>query len=124
MSVRRLNDPRRPSKPFTEADWGRVRQVAHGVDAELEAQNVRLTMGGEPTYVGIDDPESPQWNVDALGSLKRTRGMVLIQGLRNKMAPGALLHYGRAIAALGVELLLACRWSSRLGGYQPHRTRR
>ena len=95
MSVRRLNDPRRPSKPFTDADWLRVRELAHSVDAELKAQEVRLTMGGEPTYVGIDDPESPQWNIEALGSMKRSRGLALIEGLRERMAPGALLHYGQ-----------------------------
>ena len=71
ISVRRLNDPQRPSMPFTEADWLRVRQVAAGIDAELIAQDVRLTMGGEPTFVSIDEPESAQWNIDALGSMKR-----------------------------------------------------
>jgi uncharacterized protein (DUF2126 family) len=113
ISVRRLNDARRPSKPFTEADWLRVRQVAHGVDAELKAQQVRLTMGGEPTYVGIDDPESAQWNIDALGAMKRTRGMALIQGLRLRMAPGALLHYGQGKWYPGEPLprwALSCYW--------------
>ena len=68
MSIRRLNDPPRPSKPFTEEDWVQVEQLAHNVDADLKAQDVRLTMGGEPTFVGIDEPESPQWNIDALGT--------------------------------------------------------
>ena len=95
MSIRRLNDAPRPSKPFTEEAWMQVEEVAHRVDANLEAQNVRLTMGGEPTFVGIDEPESPQWNTDALGPMKRTRGLALIRCLREKVAPGALLHYGQ-----------------------------
>jgi uncharacterized protein (DUF2126 family) len=113
ISVRRLNDPRRASMPFTETDWLRVRQVALGVDAELEAQDVRLTMGGEPTFVGIDEPESPQWNIDALGSMKRTRGLALIQGLRKRTAPGALLHYGQGKWYPGEPLprwALSCYW--------------
>src|ERR1035441_5448061 len=77
MSIRRLNDAPRPSKPFAEEAWLQVEQVAHRVDADLEAQGVRLTMGGEPTFVGIDEPESPQWNIDALGPMKRTRGLAL-----------------------------------------------
>ena len=105
--------PRRPSKPFTEEAWARVRQVAHGVDAELNAQDVRLTMGSEPTFVGIDEPESPQWNIEALGSVKRTLGLALIQGLRERMAPGALLHYGQGKWYPGEPLprwALSCYW--------------
>src|SRR5450631_274661 len=82
ISIRRLNDLPRVSKPFAENDWLRVQQVARQIDADLAAQNVRLTMGGEPTFVGIDDAESPQWNIDALGPLKRTLGLRLIRCLR------------------------------------------
>jgi uncharacterized protein (DUF2126 family) len=113
MSIRRLNDPPRPSKPFTEEDWLKVEQVAHQVDADLEAQDVRLTMGGEPTFVGIDEPESPQWNIDALGPIKRTRGLTLIRCLREKVAPGALLHYGQGKWYPGEPLprwALSCCW--------------
>jgi hypothetical protein len=95
MSVRRLNDAPRLSKPFTEEAWVRVKEVAHRVDADLEAHDVRLTMGGEPTFVGIDETESAQWNIDALGPMKRTRGLALIRGLREKVASGGLLHYGQ-----------------------------
>jgi transglutaminase-like putative cysteine protease len=84
MSVRRLNDSRPRSHGDPEAQWLRIRQVAHRVDADLEAHDVRLTMGGEPTYVGIDEPESAQWNSDALGDDKRTRGLALIQSSSRK----------------------------------------
>jgi uncharacterized protein (DUF2126 family) len=95
MSIRRLDELRRPSKPFTEQDWMQIQQVAHNVDADLAAQDVRLTMGGEPTFVGIDEPESPQWNNEALGAMKRVRGLALIRCLREKIAPGAMLHFGQ-----------------------------
>jgi uncharacterized protein (DUF2126 family) len=113
IAIRRLNDPRRPSKPFTDQDWARVRQVAHSVDADLKAQDVRLTMGGEPTYVGIDDPESPQWNIDAAGAIKRARGLALIQALREGMASGGLLHYGQGKWYPGEAVprwALSCYW--------------
>jgi uncharacterized protein (DUF2126 family)/transglutaminase-like putative cysteine protease len=113
MEIRRLNDPRRPSKPFTEQDWQRIRQVAHRVDDELKAQDVRLTMGGEPTYVGIDDPESPQWSIDAAGSMKRIRGLALIQSLREEMASGGFLHYGQGKWYPGEAVprwALSCYW--------------
>jgi uncharacterized protein (DUF2126 family)/transglutaminase-like putative cysteine protease len=95
MSVRRLNEAPRLAKPFSDEDWAKVRYVAHRIDQDLKAQDVRLTMGGEPTFVGIDEPESPQWNIEALGPLKRTRGLALIRCLREKTAPGALLHFAQ-----------------------------
>jgi uncharacterized protein (DUF2126 family) len=113
MSIRRLNDAPRPSRPFSEEDWVQVEQVAQCVDADLEAQDVRLTMGGEPTFVGIDEPESPQWNIDALGPMKRTRGLALIQCLREKTPPGAMLHYGQGKWYPGEPLprwALSCFW--------------
>jgi uncharacterized protein (DUF2126 family) len=113
MFVRRLNDPRPRSKGDAEEQWLRIRQVAHLVDADLEAHDVRLTMGGEPTYVGVDDPESAQWNIDALGDDKRTRGLALIQALRERMAPGGLLHYGQGKWYPGEQLprwALSCFW--------------
>ncbi|HEY1896484.1 MAG TPA: transglutaminase family protein, partial [Terracidiphilus sp.] len=113
MTVRRLNEARRPSKPLSDQEWLRVRDVADVVDSELKVQDVRLTMGGEPTFVGIDEPESPQWNLEALGALKRRRGLALIQGLRGRMAPGALLHYGQGKWYPGESLprwAMSCFW--------------
>jgi uncharacterized protein (DUF2126 family) len=113
MSIRRLNETPRLSKPFADEDWTQVEEVAHRVDADLKAEDVRLTMGGEPTFVGIDEPESPQWNIDALGPMKRSRGLALIGRLRERIAPGALLHYGQGKWYPGEPLprwALSCYW--------------
>ncbi len=95
MEVRRLNEAPQLSRPYSDEDWDRVRAVAHRIDREVETEDVRMTMGGEPTYVGIDDPESGQWNLTALGAMKRTRGLSLLREIRNKTAPGGLLHFGQ-----------------------------
>jgi len=95
MSLRRLNTATHQSDPLNEQQWKRVEAVAHQVDADLSSLDVRLTMGGEPTFVGIDEPDSPQWNGDALGPLKRNRAVAMIRRLRDHIAPGGLLHFGQ-----------------------------
>ena len=95
FSVRRLDGGVQLTQPYTESEWAAVRGVAHRIDLDLNSQDVRLTLGGEPTFVGIDEPESPQWHVEALGDLKRTRGLQLIRALREHTAPGGLLHLGQ-----------------------------
>ena len=113
MSVRRLNEEPGLTKPFSDHAWASIEAVAGRVDAALTAEDVRLTMGGEPTFVGIDDPESPQWNIDALGDIKRTRGLELIRRIRDRVAPGGLLHYGQGKWYPGEPLprwALSCYW--------------
>jgi uncharacterized protein (DUF2126 family) len=113
MTVRRLNEAPRVSRPFSEEDWAKVEEVAHKVDADLAGEDVRLTMGGEPTFVGLDEAESPQWNIDAMGPEKRVRGLALIQRLRKRVAPGAMLHYGQGKWYPGEPLprwALNCYW--------------
>jgi len=113
LSICRLEDPKCSEDPLGDQQWRRVQAVAHHVDAELNLQDVRLTMGGEPTYIGIDEPEAAEWNLDALGPNKRTRGLALIEGLSKQMAAGALLHYGQGKWYPGEPLprwALSCCW--------------
>ncbi len=104
MNVRRVNEPPSLATPYREDQWVEVRELAHSVDRDLLAQDVRLTTGGEPTFVGIDEPESLQWNFAALGPLKRTRGLELIWTLLARTAPGGLLHLGQGKWYPGEEL--------------------
>jgi len=95
LTVRRLDDAPSLTSPFSEQDWNKIRGLAYDVDRDLKAQDVRLTMGGEPTFVGLDETESPQWNLEALGPQKRSAGLALIRSIRQRTAPGALLHFGQ-----------------------------
>ena len=95
ISVLRLDQEPKLSRPFSDGEWEKIRAVANDVDRELKQQDVRLTMGGEPTFVGMDEPEAPQWNIAALGDEKRRVGLKLIESMRARMAPGALLHLGQ-----------------------------
>ncbi len=95
MTVRRLNEEPAATELYSDLQWSQVEDLAHQVDADLVAGDVRLTMGGEPTFVGLDEPESPQWNGDAMGALKRNRAVTLIRSIQEKIAPHALLHFGQ-----------------------------
>ncbi|MFD1703179.1 DUF2126 domain-containing protein [Methylopila henanensis] len=95
MTVDRVAERPRVSFPFSDESWAALDALGEKVDAELAANDVRLTMGGEPTFVSIDDFQSPEWNADATGPQKRALADDLIRRLRDRFAPGGFLHYGQ-----------------------------
>jgi uncharacterized protein (DUF2126 family)/transglutaminase-like putative cysteine protease len=95
MSVVRLIDPVRITKPFEDDRWLALNALGDLVDKHLAEGDVRLTMGGEPTFCSIDDFESPEWNTDAVGPTKRALADQMIRRLRDRFASGGLLHHGQ-----------------------------
>ncbi|MFK7881204.1 DUF2126 domain-containing protein [Roseobacter sp.] len=95
MQVTRTAEHPRITKPFSDDAWEALNTLGHAVDKRLEAGDVRLTMGGEPTFVSIDDFESAEWNSDAVGPAKRGLADKLMRRLQGRFSTGGLLHYGQ-----------------------------
>ncbi len=116
--VRRIHEDPRVTKPYTETQWQFIHALGCKVDAQLQALDVRLTMGGEPTFVSVDDMEGAEWNTAALGVKKRQLANALLLRLQNRFAPGSVLHYGQGKWYPGEPLprwALSCYW--RLDGH-------
>ncbi|MGF1577856.1 MAG: DUF2126 domain-containing protein [Gemmataceae bacterium] len=113
MSVRRVFETPRVTKPYTEQQWEKIVDLGHQLDEELEREDVRLTMGGEPTFVSVDDMQGDEWNYNALGPTKRILAGKLLRRLHTKFAPGGVLHYGQGKWYPGEPLprwQLDCYW--------------
>jgi uncharacterized protein (DUF2126 family)/transglutaminase-like putative cysteine protease len=95
MSVRRIYETPRVTKPYSDDAWHAIERLGHQIDAELARQDVRLTVGGEPTFVSIDDPNGAEWNTEAVGPNKRRLATELILRLAERFAPGGALHFGQ-----------------------------
>lgn len=95
MMVTRIHEDPRVTKPYSEQDWQAILALGEAVDVQLQAQDVRLTQGGEPTFVSIDDMDGAQWNTLALGEHKRQLAGTLADRLKQQFAPQGLVHHGQ-----------------------------
>ena len=93
--VRRVHEDPRVTRPYTDDQWHRIDALGRSVDAELVAGDVRLTQGGEPTFVSIDDREGDEWTVAADGPAKRRLAAELAGRLAARHGPGALVQHGQ-----------------------------
>ncbi len=117
-TVKRIHEKPRVTKPYSDEQWEQIVAVGDQVDAEFVANDVRLTMGGEPTFVAIDNPDAAEWNSAADGEHKRSLSNILFHKIKNEYGNGALMQYGQGKWYPGEPLprwKLACYW--RLDGH-------
>jgi uncharacterized protein (DUF2126 family)/transglutaminase-like putative cysteine protease len=95
MQVTRIHESPRVTQPYSDEQWAAVMQLGESVEQRLQAGDVRLTMGGEPTYVAASDRDAPEWNTDALGPTKRAYATELVHKLRTEYGQGGFLHFGQ-----------------------------
>ena len=113
MRVDRVYEAPRVTKPYTREQWLAIEALGRRIDADLDAMDVRLTMGGEPTFVAVDDPDGAEWNTAALGPTKRLRAAELFERMRARYAPFGLVHFGQGKWYPGEQLprwSLNCYW--------------
>ena len=113
MRVRRIYESPRVTRPYTDDQWREIDALGRRLDEALGQDDVRLTMGGEPTFVSIDDMQGDEWNLTALGPRKRELAGALVRRLKQRFAAGGLLHYGQGKWYPGESLprwALGCWW--------------
>jgi uncharacterized protein (DUF2126 family) len=113
MSVTRIFESPRVTLPYTDEQWKSIETLGARIEGDLKASDVRLTMGGEPTFVSVDDREGGEWNTDAVGPTKRGLSATLLAKLKARYAPTGLLHYGQGKWYPGEQLprwSLSCFW--------------
>jgi uncharacterized protein (DUF2126 family)/transglutaminase-like putative cysteine protease len=94
-TVTRIHEDPRVTLPYTEEAWATIQNVAAGVDKRLVAGDVRLTVGGEPTFVSVDNQVDDEWTTAADGPHKRQRASDLAARLKALWAPHGLVHRGQ-----------------------------
>jgi len=113
MSVERIYESPRVTKPYTDDEWRAIVALGEAVDADLTRMDVRLTMGGEPTFVSTEDRDGAEWNIDALGPSKRLKAANLLWRLRKHYGTNGFVHFGQGKWYPGEQLprwALGCYW--------------
>jgi uncharacterized protein (DUF2126 family) len=113
MTVQRIYESPRVTKPYSDEQWQQIEALGHQVDVDLQVGDVRLTMGGEPTFISLDDRNGSEWSTTAMSPAKRKLAVELFYRMRDRFSKGALLHFGQGKWYPGEELprwALGCYW--------------
>ena len=113
MSVERIYESPRVTKPYTDEQWAAIVRSAARSTPTSTGSDVRLTMGGEPTFVSVDDRDAPEWNTEALGPTKRLRAADLLWRLKEHFGANGFVHFGQGKWYPGEQLprwALGCYW--------------
>jgi len=113
MEVIRIHEDPRTTKPFSDLEWNEIEKTAQQIDKDILKQDIRLTIGGEPTFISAENRDAPEWNTAALGKEKREKAVELLYRLRNKFSKGGNLHFGQGKWYGGETLprwAFACIW--------------
>ena len=113
MKLQRIAETPRVTKPYSESQWQQILKLGDEVDERLVSSDVRLTMGGEPTFVSTTDMEAGEWTNQAVGPTKRRFAEDLTRRLAANFAPGGLMHFGQGKWYPGEQLprwAFACYW--------------
>ena len=93
--VRRVHEDPRVTFPYTDDQWASIDALGRSVDAKLVDGDVRLTHGGEPTFVSVDATEAAEWSTAADGTQKRDLARALTQRLAERFSSGGIVHHGQ-----------------------------
>ena len=113
MTLTRIHEDPRVTLPYTDRQWQSIEALGERIDQDICRHDIRLTMGGEPTFISIDNMDGDEWNTAALGLEKRLLAEALLDRLTERFAPGGLLHYGQGKWYPGEPVprwALACYW--------------
>jgi len=95
MQIKRIAEPPRVTRPLSPEQWAEIDRAGENIETKLQAQDMRLTMGGEPTFISASDRDAPEWNTDAVGPTKQSFADDLLRRLHKRFAPGGVLHHGQ-----------------------------
>jgi uncharacterized protein (DUF2126 family) len=95
MILTRVHEDVRVTKPFSEGQWREIDALGLQIDKQIKSQDIRLTFGGEPTFISEENRDAPEWNTAALGDEKWQKSVELAFRLKNKFAPKASIHFGQ-----------------------------
>ena len=93
-TVTRVAEDPRVTLPYDDTAWAAIGELGEQIDRRMAEQDVRLTMGGEPTFVSIDNRTDPEWATAADGPHKRERASALAARLKAAWAPHGLVQRG------------------------------